>query len=241
MITKAVWAYRSLVFDPKAVQVLKDLFAMEVISVMKDDSPSADVKEDGSVTLGMSPESQKMHRFAVSHWSRFFEYPWAWIEGDLSPEHEILDAGGGLAPFQLLAASRCRAVVNLDADINIIELAKRTTVFRLAKSLSIRQGDIRNIPYEDGRFDRVFCISVLEHLDRPNEALSELLRVLKPGGHLIFTVDVTEGGDGFSENAVKVLLAQFGIKIPEKPPDTVRVRSSDKTPEMFVLCVKITK
>jgi len=46
--------------------------------------------------------------------------------------------------------------------------------------------------WEDGRFDRVFCISVLEHLESAaavSLAIRELARVLAPGGLLIVTAD----------------------------------------------------
>jgi SAM-dependent methyltransferase len=43
------------------------------------------------------------------------------------------------------------------------------------------------IPVEDGRFDYVIFNQTMEHLDRPERALSELHRVLKPGGKLLCT------------------------------------------------------
>ena len=44
------------------------------------------------------------------------------------------------------------------------------------------------IPFEDERFDNVFMIEVLEHVHNPWGALTEIRRVLKPGG--VFTVSV---------------------------------------------------
>ena len=48
-------------------------------------------------------------------------------------------------------------------------------------------GDIAKIPVRDGSFDAVLCSEVLEHVDDPVASLSELKRVLKPGGTLILT------------------------------------------------------
>ena len=45
--------------------------------------------------------------------------------------------------------------------------------------------DITDIPYPDGSFDAILCIHVLEHIPAEDVALSELLRVLKPGGWAI--------------------------------------------------------
>ena len=45
----------------------------------------------------------------------------------------------------------------------------------------------------DGSFDAVTCISVLEHIERSDDAVSNMLRLLRPGGHLIMTFPFNEG------------------------------------------------
>lgn len=47
--------------------------------------------------------------------------------------------------------------------------------------------DIAHMPIEDNSFDVVLCSEVLEHLPNPESAISELIRVLKPGGKIILT------------------------------------------------------
>jgi demethylmenaquinone methyltransferase/2-methoxy-6-polyprenyl-1,4-benzoquinol methylase len=51
--------------------------------------------------------------------------------------------------------------------------------------LTLRHGDIRKLPYDDGVFDVVMTAHVLEHLVDPTVALNEMVRVLKPGGLMI--------------------------------------------------------
>lgn len=48
--------------------------------------------------------------------------------------------------------------------------------------------DLHSIPLEDNRFDVVFCNHVLEHVDDAHQCMSELYRVMKPGGWGIFQV-----------------------------------------------------
>jgi len=51
----------------------------------------------------------------------------------------------------------------------------------------VRRGSVLAIPFEDARFDFVYCINVLHHLDSITSqrlAFDELVRVLKPGGTL---------------------------------------------------------
>lgn len=50
------------------------------------------------------------------------------------------------------------------------------------------KADICNLPFENNSFDIVFCNHVLEHIEDDNKAMSELFRVLKPGGMGIFQI-----------------------------------------------------
>jgi len=49
-------------------------------------------------------------------------------------------------------------------------------------------GDVYAPPLEEGSFDLVLCTEVLEHLDRPGEALDALVRLCSPGGRVVITV-----------------------------------------------------
>ena len=48
--------------------------------------------------------------------------------------------------------------------------------------------DIHEIPFEDNTFDVIFCNHVLEHVDDDIKAMSEIKRVLKPGGWAILQI-----------------------------------------------------
>lgn len=50
------------------------------------------------------------------------------------------------------------------------------------------KADICNLPFDDNDFDVILCNHVLEHIPDQEKALSELFRVLKPGGWGIFQV-----------------------------------------------------
>jgi ubiquinone/menaquinone biosynthesis C-methylase UbiE len=58
--------------------------------------------------------------------------------------------------------------------------------------LFLEKGDVMNMPYGDNYFDTVLMISILEHL-KPLEleqAFSEVKRVLKPGGQMVYGTPV---------------------------------------------------
>jgi len=47
--------------------------------------------------------------------------------------------------------------------------------------------DAHNLPFKDGEFELVLCTEVLEHVLDPKKVISEISRVLKPGGRVILT------------------------------------------------------
>jgi SAM-dependent methyltransferase len=83
--------------------------------------------------------------------------------------------------------------------------------------------DITNIPVEDQSFDVVLCTEVLEHVPRPIDALTELVRVLSPGGTLLVTVPLGSGVHqepfhfygGFSKYFFKHFASELGLEIIE--------------------------
>ncbi|HJJ54608.1 MAG TPA: class I SAM-dependent methyltransferase [Methanocorpusculum sp.] len=92
----------------------------------------------------------------------------------------ILETGcGNGKTLQPLIAAGYRAVG--------IDIAREAV--RLAGGLHALVGDIRALPFADGRFDAVFCRHVLGHLaaDDRMHAAAELLLVLAPGGTLYFS------------------------------------------------------
>ena len=52
----------------------------------------------------------------------------------------------------------------------------------------IKEGDALALPFADGEFDRVVASEVLEHIPADIQAISELVRVLRPGGTMAVTV-----------------------------------------------------
>jgi len=77
------------------------------------------------------------------------------------------------------------------------DLGKRRLGFNLAESAvrNIRAngieavlGDGHTMPFEEASFDYVLCFETLEHVESPFELLSELARVVRPGGSVFVSV-----------------------------------------------------
>ncbi len=100
----------------------------------------------------------------------------------------VLDVGSGPSPLPaiLSAAWRC-PVWSVDRDPQIVEAMRVLAPPGCSYDIS----DMSSLPFDEGSFDAVTCVSVLEHVAR-NEgvrAIAEMLRVVKQNGVVIITVD----------------------------------------------------
>lgn len=59
------------------------------------------------------------------------------------------------------------------------------------KEYTLVYGDGCNMDFEDGSFETVLCIQVLEHVVEPIKMVEEIARVLKPGSHAVFLAPQT--------------------------------------------------
>lgn len=88
----------------------------------------------------------------------------------------ILDAGcgEGFILEKLRGENIGDELVGIDFSKRAIQIGKR-----LHRHLSLKQGTIYHIPFEANSFDLVICCEVLEHLEYPEKAMSELARVTR--------------------------------------------------------------
>lgn len=71
--------------------------------------------------------------------------------------------------------------------------------------------DITN-PNIKKEFDLITCISVLEHIPEHNKAITEMIKLLKPGGHLVLTFPFNE--KQYIDNVYKLPNAGYGQDVP---------------------------
>jgi SAM-dependent methyltransferase len=104
---------------------------------------------------------------------------------DVSRSRRILDAGCGNGRYTRFLLRQAPA----DAVITAFDLSQRMLkrARRRLRSLRVTHvaADLTRLPYPDTFFDTIVCGWVLEHLPDPRPGLSELARVLQPGGKLL--------------------------------------------------------
>lgn len=102
----------------------------------------------------------------------------------LHPGMDVLDAGCGLGSIALDLAPNLvpGRVVGIDFDAGQIEVARRSAAERELHNAQFVTSSVYEIPFPDASFDAVYSVAVLMYLRQPGRALSEMRRVLRPGG-----------------------------------------------------------
>lgn len=107
-----------------------------------------------------------------------------------------LDVGTGKGLLAMALASAGLEVVSIDINEEDSELALFLAAERsLEKNITFRIQDASSLPYERGKFKAVAMMEVLHHLEKAENVLSEMARVLSPDGKLI-VADFNEEGFG---------------------------------------------
>ena len=86
-------------------------------------------------------------------------------------------------------------------EVKGIEISASAVEYAKSKGLDVVQGDVRQMPYQDGSFDLVTCLHVLEHCPEPEKGMAEMWRCVKPGGWLYVVVPRQSGVNGHRRGA----------------------------------------
>lgn len=179
---------------------------------------------------------------APTWWSRFYEY--AWCENFVNDKDIVLDAACGIChPLKFYLSDNCKEVYACDIDDRIkdkkailkditetysgnpLDLVKE----KWFKDINFDLASLTQLPYTDKMFDKIFCVSVLEHLVDENnmcfknssfkidftkthqilDSLMEFKRVLKADGLIILTFDYPTITLKYLETIVRSLELEF--------------------------------
>ena len=107
----------------------------------------------------------------------------------IEPTHQALDIGSGYGgAARYLAASFGCSVMALNLSEKENERARQLSAERgLSDKIEVVDGSFEAIPAADNRFDVVWSQDAILHSGQREKVLQEVARVLKPGGHFVFT------------------------------------------------------
>lgn len=141
----------------------------------------------------------------------------------------VLDVGCGLGgPCRMLADEYECKTTGIDLSNEYIRTAKKLSkLVNLADKTTFIQGDATILPFDDNTFDVVWTQHVQMNIPEKEKFYSEISRVLKPGGHVLY-YDIFKKADGeinypmpwastadlsflFEEIEMDTILKQFGL------------------------------
>ena len=110
----------------------------------------------------------------------------AWYRPFISVNDRVLDVGSGHGTHTMVAAEVAAEAVGVDYDEKNIVVARSRAKERSLHNIRFEMGNVEeHLPFEDRTFDTVLFLDVIEHLNRRDEVLGEIFRVLRPGGKLL--------------------------------------------------------
>lgn len=109
----------------------------------------------------------------------------------------LLDLGCGSGRHTYEGMKRGAVAVAVDLDVGLLETVRDVAVAvaveesaarRVDGSFACAAADALHLPFTEAAFDTVIVSEVLEHVQRDEDALAEIARVLRPGGQIAVSV-----------------------------------------------------
>jgi len=99
----------------------------------------------------------------------------------------ILDVATGTGDLAIMAHNRLGAkVTGVDISVEMLKVAeKKIDNLNLTNVINVEEGDSEDLPFEDRTFDAVTVAFGVRNYENLHKGLSEMTRVLKPGGRMV--------------------------------------------------------
>ena len=108
----------------------------------------------------------------------------------LRGDERVLDVGCGAGHTALRFAPRVAEVVAVDLTEAMLEQARALAAARGLANVRCERGDAHALAYPEASFDVVTCRVCAHHFARPERAVREAARVLRPGGRFVLVDSV---------------------------------------------------
>lgn len=134
------------------------------------------------------------------------------IEGRISPNSVVLDAGSGYGNMSRMASEEANGELTLimyDPIIDMLSRAKES--FDNSFSAGLASGIFEYMPFQNGTFDVILCGYSLRDAIHLKQAISEMHRILRDRGLLII-VDLGKP-DSFLKRMLVTLYLKYLLKI----------------------------
>ena len=133
---------------------------------------------------------------------------WLAIPGGLG----LLDVACGNGASTELLIEQCHPsdIHGIDPSEGQLSFARDRTATKLA---TFHEGDAQDLPFEDKKFDVAVMALAINLIPDPHKAVSEMKRVVRPGGTVATYMWDINGG-GFTMEPIRVALSEMGTETP---------------------------
>lgn len=125
-----------------------------------------------------------------------------------------VDLGCGTGELLDAMKNHAAKVIGVDSSPRMLEEARKRFSGGTGRNIEIRLGEIEHLPMGDNEADLAVISLVMQYLDDPEVAVSEVRRILKPGGNFILAE--------FSRHDRESLKEVYGVKHLGFAADTIR-------------------
>ncbi|ROQ39412.1 demethylmenaquinone methyltransferase/2-methoxy-6-polyprenyl-1,4-benzoquinol methylase [Frondihabitans sp. PhB188] len=150
------------------------------------------------------------------------------------PGEKVLDIAAGTGTSSAAIAKGGATVTALDFSAGMVAVGRKRQ-----PHIEFIEGDAERLPFDDGTFDAVTISFGLRNVNKPRQALSEMYRVLKPGGRVVIcefsTPPVAALRFGYQAYLRHVLPGIAKVTSSNSPAYTYLAESIEKWPEQQVL------
>jgi ubiquinone/menaquinone biosynthesis C-methylase UbiE len=109
------------------------------------------------------------------------------LNPEITADKDVLEVGCGMGAHAAMLARAGAKLTAIDLTERAVSLTKRRfELFGLAAN--IQQADCEQLPFPDASFDTVWSWGVIHHSSQTERCLSEITRVLRPGGRIMLMV-----------------------------------------------------
>jgi len=150
---------------------------------------------------GAEVHEQWESSFRTDENASFYDHAFSFIADSLktSENQTILDVGCGIGEHSIRLARHGFVVTGIDFSEYALEQAiYNLKAAKLINEITIEHQNILLLTYPDESFDNVLCWGVLMHIPDVEQAISELIRIVKPGGRLV----ISEGNQSSLESII---------------------------------------
>jgi ubiquinone/menaquinone biosynthesis C-methylase UbiE len=147
----------------------------------------------------------------------------------------VLDVACGPGILSAAVARTARDVVAFDLTPQMLKKAAQRCAAAGLGNVSFREGTANELPFADAAFDAVVTRLSVHHFDRPGRVMSEIFRVLRPGGCFVVADVISSEVPAESElqNAIEILRDPSHVRMLPGSELTALVKEAGFAIEQF--------